>query len=130
MKQIVSFFIVILSSLIGCLVLTSYSFDGNNSSSDSYDIAGIFEKVEVPDGSKVLISFDGLKETDAIFVPSKLETGKYTVEVTRVEGNFYQICDTDLYVETRYCYEYATREEVVLNITSNYGYTKGEIIFF
>ena len=130
MKQIVSFFIVILSSLIGCLVLTSYSFDGSNSSSDSYDIAGIFEKVEVPDGSKVLISFDGLKETDAIFVPSKLETGKYTVEVTRVEGNFYQICDTDLYIETRYCYEYATREEVVLNITSNYGYTKGEIIFF
>ena len=88
MKQIVSFFIVILSSLIGCLVLTSYSFDGNNSSSDSYDIAGIFEKVEVPDGSKVLISFDGLKETDAIFVPSKLETEKYTVEVTMVEGNF------------------------------------------
>lgn len=130
MKQIVSFFIVILSSLIGCLVLTSYSLDGSNSSSDSYNIAGIFEKVEVPDGSKVLISFDGLKETDAIFVPSKLETGKYTVEVTRVEGNFYQICDTDLYVETRYCYEYATREEVVLNITSNYGYTKGEIIFF
>ena len=130
MKQIVSFFIVILSSLICCLVLTSYSFDGNNSSSDSYDIAGIFEKVEVPDGSKVLISFDGLKETDAIFVPSKLETGKYTVEVTRVEGNFYQICDTDLYIETRYCYEYATREEVVLNITSNYGYTKGEIVFF
>ena len=130
MKQIVNFFIVIISSLVGCLVLTSYSFDGSNSSSDSYDIAGIFEKVEVPDGSKVLISFDGLKETDAIFVPSKLETGKYTVEVTRVEGNFYQICDTDLYVETRYCYEYATREEVVLNITSNYGYTKGEIIFF
>ena len=130
MKQIVSFFIVIISSLVGCLVLTSYSFDGSNSSSDSYDIAGIFEKVEVPDGSKVLISFGGLKETDAIFVPSKLETGKYTVEVTRVEGNFYQICDTDLYIETRYCYEYATREEVVLNITSNYGYTKGEIIFF
>ena len=130
MKQIVNFFIVIISSLVGCLVLTSYSFDGSNSSSDSYDIAGIFEKVEVPDGSKVLISFDGLKETDAIFVPSKLETGKYTVEVTRVEGNFYQICDTDLYIETRYCYEYATREEVVLNITSNYGYTKGEIVFF
>ena len=86
MKQIVNFFIVIISSLVGCLVLTSYSFDGSNSSSDSYDIAGIFEKVEVPDGSKVLISFDGLKETDAIFVPSKLETGKYTVDVTRVRG--------------------------------------------
>ncbi|MBO6249592.1 MAG: hypothetical protein J6N54_12340 [Bacteroidales bacterium] len=130
MKQIVKFFIVIMSSFIGCLVLTSYSFGGNNSSSDSYDIAGIFEKVEVPDGSKVLISLDGLKETDALFVPSKLETGKYTVEVTKEEQDFYHICDTDLYIETRYCYKYATREEVVLNITSNYGYTKGEIIFF
>lgn len=52
------------------------------------------------------------------------------MKVTREDSNFYRICGTDIFVETRYCYEYATREEVLLNVTSNYGYTRGEIIFF
>ena len=32
-----------------------------------------------------------------------------------------QYCDTDLFIETRYCYEYAAREEVLLNVTDSSG---------
>jgi hypothetical protein len=32
-------------------------------------------------------------------------------------------------VETRYCYKYATRDDVVLIVESNFGYSKGKIIF-
>ena len=64
-----------------------------------------------------------------MYVPTKIDTGKYEVELTRIDSNFYQIYGTNHYIETKYCYEYATREEAILNITSNYGYTRGEVIY-
>lgn len=99
-------------------------------SSSSYDIAEIYKEVRVDDGAKVIDSHGELKDVKNLLVPSRLDRGKYTIKVTRIESNIYQICDTDYYILTRYCYKYATREEVVVNITSTYGYSKGEIIFF
>lgn len=55
--------------------------------------------------------------------------GRYEVELTKVDSNFYQICGTNLYIETKYCYEYAIRDDAILNVTSSYGYTLGEVIF-
>lgn len=100
------------------------------SSSDTYDIIAIYEEVDVDYGSKALDNYGNLKEIDKVFIPAKIDTGRYEVELTRIDTNFYHICGTSYYIETRYCYEYASREEVLLNITSNYGYVRGEVIFF
>ena len=100
-----------------------------SSSSTSYDIAGIYEKVELKDGAKGLDSYGNIKDVKAVFVPTKVDTGKYEVELTRIDANFYNICGTSLYIETKYCYEYAIRDDAILSITSNYGYTRGEVIF-
>ncbi len=102
----------------------------SDSGSDKYDIAGFYEKVDVDSGAKAIDAYGTLREIKSLFLPTKLDEGRYTVKVSREDSNFYRICDTDIFVETRYCYEYATREEVLLNVTSNYGYTRGEIIFF
>jgi len=96
---------------------------------NSFDITGIYEKVELKSGSKVLDSYGNVKDAKAVYVPTKIDTGKYEVELTRIDSNFYQIYGTNLYIETKYCYEYATRDETILHITSNYGYTRGEVIF-
>lgn len=116
--------------LVGLLivVLSSFTFL-SGARADSYDIAGIYEKVELKTGSKVLDSYGNVKEAKAVYVPTKIDTGKYEVELTRIDSNFYQICGTNLYIETKYCYEYATRDDAILNITSSYGYTRGEVIF-
>lgn len=54
----------------------------------------------------------------------------YAVDVKKIGDNLYQIIGTNICIETRYCYEYTGySEEVVLIIESNYGYTKGEVIF-
>jgi len=34
-----------------------------------------------------------------------------------------------MYIETRYCYEYAYRDDAILILDSYYGYTKGEVAF-
>ena len=114
--------------LVGAILLSS-STHPRSSKVDSYDIAGIYEKVELKSGSKVLDSYGNVKDAKAVYVPTKIDTGKYEVELTRIDSNFYQIYGTNLYIETKYCYEYATRDDAILNITSNYGYTRGEVIF-
>ena len=117
--------------LMTCMmtVLFTSSSSLSTSKASSYDIADIYEKVELKSGSKVLDSYGNVKDAKAVYVPTKIDTGKYEVELTRIDSNFYQICGTNLYIETKYCYEYATRDDAILNVTSSYGYTRGEVIF-
>ena len=98
--------------------------------SESYTIYKIYEKIELDRGSKVIDSWGNVEDAQAVLVPTEKDRGRYDVEITRISSNLYQICGTSLYIETKYCYEYATREEVLLNITSTYGYDLGEVIFF
>ena len=99
------------------------------SSGDTYDVVQVYEAVELKSGSKSIDSYGNVEDAKIVLVPTKLDEGKYSVELTKVDSNFYKIYGTDLYIETRYCYEYATRDDAVLIIESNYGYTKGEVIF-
>ena len=122
-----AFRFIILTCLMILLFTSSSSL--STSKASSYDIAGIYEKVELKSGSKVLDSYGNVKDAKAVYVPTKIDTGKYEVELTRIDSNFYQICGTNLYIETKYCYEYATRDDAILNVTSSYGYTRGEVIF-
>lgn len=119
----------ILFILLTSLMQISSALPDISSSGDSYDVAQIYEAVELDSGSKVIDSYGNVKEAKTVLVPTKLKEGKYSIEVTKVDSNFYKIYGTDLYIETRYCYEYASREDAVLIIESNYGYTKGEVIF-
>ena len=114
---------------ITATLILSASTTISSSQANSYDIAGIYEKQELKSGSKVIDSYNDVKEAKYVLIPTKIDTGKYSVELTRIDSNFYQICGTSIVIETKYCYEYATRDDAVLNITSSYGYTRGEVIF-
>ena len=118
-----------ISLFIAAILILSASTKISRSKANSYDIARIYEKVDLKSGSKVLDSYGNVKDAKAVYVPTKIDTGKYEVELSRIDSNFYQICGTNLYIETKYCYEYATRDDAILNITSNYGYTRGEVVF-
>jgi hypothetical protein len=95
---------------------------------ESYDIAEIYERVELPSGSKVDTGYN-IEKAEYLYTPIDLDYGRYSVEITRVGSNMYRICGTDIYVETRYCYEYATYDDAILVVESHHGYSKGELIF-
>ena len=96
----------------------------------SYDISELYSVVKAPTGTKAVGTYDKIVEVKYLLTPTKVDTGKYVVEVKKIGDNLYQIIDTEICVETRYCYEWASfSEKVVLIIESNYGYTKGKIIF-
>lgn len=115
--------------IVATPILLSSSTHVATRGSSSYDVVCVYEKIELESGAKSLDSYGNIKDAKAVFVPTEIDRDKYTVELTRIDSNFYQICGTSLYVETRYCYEYAIRDDAILNITSNYGYTRGEVIF-
>ena len=94
------------------------------------DIKNIFISITPDDRDTMVITKSGdLEEVELILVPAKMETGRYKVDLTRKGSNIYKVESTKYYIETRYCYEYATYEEVILVIESSYGYNKGKIIF-
>lgn len=111
------------------LVFLSGNYPMSRTDCSSYDIVAIYDKIDLKDGTKSIDNYGNVKEAQAIIVPTQLERGKYKVELTKISSDFYQICGSSLYLETRYCYEYAMRTEAILDITSNYGYSCGEVIF-
>lgn len=96
----------------------------------SYDIAALYEVIKPASGTKAVGTYNQTIDVEFILSPTKVDTGKYAVNVKKIGDNLYQIKDTDICIETRYCHEVAYfSEEVILIIESNYGYTKGKIIF-
>ncbi|MBK7341691.1 MAG: hypothetical protein IPJ06_00455 [Saprospiraceae bacterium] len=93
------------------------------------DVMNFYEGVEADRGVKVLTSRDDLVDAELILIPTKIDAGNYKVEVTRKGSNLYKLEGTKLFIETRYCYEYATYEDAILKVESNYGYSKGKVIF-
>lgn len=111
-----------------CFIFIVSTFTANAES--SYDIAELYSVIKPTSGTKAIGKYDKTIDVEYILTPTKVDTGKYVVEVKKIGDNLYQIKDTDICVETKYCHEWASfSKEVVLIIESNYGYTKGKIIF-
>jgi hypothetical protein len=98
--------------------------------SSDYDVSDFYVGIVPEDSDTKVLSKNGdVEDVEFILVPTKMETGKFIVKLTKQATDLYQIDGTKYFLKTRYCYEYATSEEVVLIIESNYGYSKGKIIF-
>jgi len=93
-----------------------------------YDIVALYNGTDLKNGCKA-VTDDGLKDASIILVPTSIRPGKYVVNVTRKGKDIYKVDDKNIYIETRYCYEYSSGQEVVLNIESSYGYSIGKITF-
>lgn len=53
----------------------------------------------------------------------------YSVEITRKAANLYKVERTNLYIKTRYCYEYSYNQKVILKYTGGSGFSKGKLLF-
>lgn len=115
---------ILITIFLGCTAFVA------DTTSSTYTISEIYSGIKPEDSdTKVLTSSGDVEEVDIILVPTKLDIGKYKIEVTKKASNIYRIEGTQIYLETKFCHEYANRETVFLNITSSYGYSKGDVIF-
>jgi hypothetical protein len=113
--------------IIPLIILTSFSHKKTPSS--SCDIDGFFSGIEADNNTLVLTSNDELEEAKLLLLPTKLDIGNYTVSITRKGANLYKVDGMNIYIKTRYCYEYSYGQDVILKVESSYGYTKGKLIF-
>ena len=121
--------LVIIQSVMVLMLCTSFTTK-NSKVSSTCDITNFYKAIEPNDrDTKVLTSSGDLEDVEIILVPTKLDIGAYKIELTRKGANLYKVEHTDMYIETKYCYEYATYQDVILKVTSSYGYTKGTLIF-
>jgi len=116
---------------VGVLLISTSLKNSNTDeiSGNECDVANFYEAIDTKIGVKVLTSGGDLEEVELILVPTKIEEGTYKIEITRKGSNIYKLEGTKYYIETRYCYEYATYDDAILKVESNYGYQKGTVYF-
>lgn len=95
---------------------------------DEYDIKAFYSVVETESGTKAITTYGEINEITHILVPIELKEGKYAISVTKKAKDLYKVDGQDIYIETRFCFEYAIREDVIIIVESTV-YTKGKIIF-
>ncbi len=122
-KKIVVFILYLL------LFITHFSFSQYWGSSGSYDLEEIYGVQSVDYGTLAITNYGTMMEISKILVPIKLDVGRYRVAVRQVDTNLYEVIGKNIYVKTRSCYESAFNEDVILEITSSYGWSKGTIYF-
>lgn len=96
---------------------------------ESYDIEEIYESKYLPKGAIIIDNCGNTEDVKYILLPTKLENGKYEIEVSRIDNNIYKINNTPLYIKTRNCYKYSYLSDAILVIEPYSILSKGKIIF-
>lgn len=127
MSLLTSFPLYIIFPLLSSLPCSQKWFDAFTST--SCDIAAFYKGIDPDINTKVLTAYDNIEDAKLILVPINLDEGLYEVQVTRKGSNLYELEGTNIYVETRYCYEIVFYEDAIVKVNSRFGYAKGSIIF-
>lgn len=114
--------------LVGILCFICLTSFHKPSSSDC-NIESFYKGLRPTDGTKVLTSNGDLKDAKLLLVPIDIDEGNFAVKISRKGSNLYKVDDKNIYIQTKYCYEYSYSQEVILKVEGSYGYTKGKIIF-
>jgi len=94
-----------------------------------YDIAEVYGSAIPAQGTVVLTTSGDIEDIDVLLSETELDIGRYSVTVTRKAQDLYKIDGFNIYVKTRYCYEYSYSQDAILDYDSQAGYTKGTLTF-
>ena len=119
--------ITLLYFIVSTLSLGSAS---NNVTNTECEIVNFYREIDTRyHNAKAITTNKYIESLENILLPAIMDSGKFVVNVTRKEINYYKIETTDLWIESTLCLELAIWQEVVLIVDSPYGYIKGRIIF-
>lgn len=100
---------------------------------DTFEVEYIFERQELPKGSKCLDRNENVKDVKYVLIPIELEKGTYEATIKRIDSNLYELkfgYDDVIYIETRYCYKYTSYgDKAILIVNDRYSYKKAKVVF-
>ena len=63
-------------------------------------------------------------------IGAQVSQGTYRINVKRESSNLYKVTGQEIYIKTKYCYEYAYSQDAILEVTSpSSSYSIGELHF-
>ena len=92
------------------------------------DVVNYYKSLDVNSEVKVLTDGNDFEDAEYILIPTEIEPAKYSLTLTRKTSNLYKADGENIFIETRYCSEYSSYDDVILIVTDDY-YTKGEVVF-
>lgn len=126
---------ILLLILFSHLVLQPVQTETTKNASAECEVIQFYEIITPEQGTKVLTKLGEVEEVILILKPVRIDEGTYEVEITKKAPNLYQINQakdirlTKYCIETRYCNEYANYKKAVFKVESNFGQTKGKLVF-
>jgi len=113
-------------ALFVLIPLISWAQFGNNK---SYDVEGLYRVQDVERGTIGIDTYGKAQKIEKLLIPIRINTGTYSVYIKRIDSNLYEVIGKNIYIMTKYCFEYTYGDDAILKITSSYGYTIGTLIF-
>lgn len=87
-------------------------------------VDNVYQRIQPPPGTLATTMLGGdAMEVQELYVLARINTGSYDISLTRKSTNLYMIDGKDLFVRTRYCYQYAYGQRAILDMASR------EIVF-
>lgn len=115
--------------LLAALLL--YFFPGNagNIKPGKCDVAQVYQKVEIPENSRVLTLNGSFTTASLLLQPTQLESGNYEFTLTRRATNLYMVENSNLFIETKLCFNIGFQQKATVLIDNMDGYIKGTVTF-
>lgn len=104
------------------------SVNGQNSL-NSCSIEVVLEAKQLPIYTYVLNYLGELEDNARILTPIIVDEGTYSVTVTRKGSNLYKVDTQNIYIKTRFCYEYVYYQDAYLDLMKVRDIMVGEITF-
>jgi len=111
------------------LVVAITVFPSAALSQQSFDVADVYKRVDVPFGAVALTSSGQLEDINAILVPTTLDIGTYELTVNRKGQDLYEVVGYGIFIRTRFCFTFGFSKRALLKYESRAGYSKGKLVF-
>jgi len=93
------------------------------------EIARIYQSVDIAKESRVLTMNGSFSRATLLFEPHIIDKGEHTMNLTRKVKNLYHVEDTNIYIETRLCWNIGFKQSAKVIIEDMTAYTIGHVYF-
>ena len=98
------------------IFLALFLFIGSVNSRVEYSVEQVYKIVDVDYGTKAVTRFGSIQEIEKVLIPTTIPSGRYSVSLSSLGDNIYQISGTDIAIEVSSYYYVNTYIRYVLDV--------------
>lgn len=96
---------------------------------DTYEVEYVYIKQKLPRNSLVVDDRGDIVKPEYVLLPTKIEAGRYNVELIYIDDEIYQISGTDLFIKATYSYRVLNSEALLIIYDTYLDHSFGKVVF-